>query len=403
MSLGASPSFDSMSSFPGGFASGLLVQNMPILNTYPGRVFWMDSVNGSDGNRGTFARPFASLAGALTIMASPGPVIWNDVLMVKPGHKETITGSATLSLNASGVQIIGLGMGSSRPTINFSTANTATLNITASNLTMQNFLFTGNFLSVGSAVTMGGATAATGNVTASTSSITGNILTTSAVTGYFYPGSTLSSATAGFVPGTIVSSQLTGVAGGAGTYTVNQNQTVASGTITTVCRQVSFIGCEFRDTSSILGFLTLITTGATNNQADGLAILNCQSQGLSVLGTAPVVVGGNLDYLDISSNFFCSTGPGTGASILAKTSKVCKALLINANVTWRPDTANTGGQGISTTSTTDTGAVMNNQILGGTAATGLLMPVVTPGTLGFANNYVQQLVDRSSTLLPAVG
>ena len=117
MSLGSQPSFDAMSTFPQGFANGVTIQGIPVLNTYPGRVVWLDSNNGSDNNRGTFARPFATLMGAQAYLAGQAPSVFSDVLMVKPGHSETITAPRTLtttsgsaSIDLSGLQVIGLGI-----------------------------------------------------------------------------------------------------------------------------------------------------------------------------------------------------------------------------------------------------------------------------------------------------
>jgi hypothetical protein len=51
------------------------------------------------------------------------------------------------------VAIIGLGSGSSRPTLTFGTANTANIPITAADMSIQNFLFKANFAAVVSVFT----------------------------------------------------------------------------------------------------------------------------------------------------------------------------------------------------------------------------------------------------------
>ena len=66
MSTGASPTF---SNFPGGFANGLSVRGMPLMQMQPGQVFYLGNGpaliqgarGGSDGNRGTFLSPYATL------------------------------------------------------------------------------------------------------------------------------------------------------------------------------------------------------------------------------------------------------------------------------------------------------------------------------------------------------
>jgi len=127
------------SNYGSGFAHGVTIQNMPVLNTYGGEVFWVDSGAGSDGNNGTFDQPFS------TIDYTVGRCTANngDTVMVKPGHTETITAAAGLAIDIAGITFIGLGNGSDRPTINYTTAVGADMDIDAANTIMVNFLFTG--------------------------------------------------------------------------------------------------------------------------------------------------------------------------------------------------------------------------------------------------------------------
>lgn len=128
-----------LSNFAGGFPEGLTVRNLPILNTYAGNVYWVDSGSGSDGNRGTFGNPFATIDYAVgQCTANNG-----DVILVFPGHTETVTAAAGLDLDVAGITLVGLGSGSDRPTINFTTAVGADMDVDAANITMINFLFTG--------------------------------------------------------------------------------------------------------------------------------------------------------------------------------------------------------------------------------------------------------------------
>lgn len=129
----------SVSSYPGGFANGVVVRGVPLLTAYPGDVFWVDSVNGSNSNKGTYQRPFASLDYAVgRCTASRG-----DIIVAKPGHVETVTAAGGLDLDVAGIALLGLGAGSLRPTINFTTATTADMDVDAANITMVNFLFKG--------------------------------------------------------------------------------------------------------------------------------------------------------------------------------------------------------------------------------------------------------------------
>ena len=127
------------SNFPNGFANGVAIRGMPILNSYGGNIFWVDSGSGSNTNDGTHVRPYATLDFAVgKCTANNG-----DLILVKAGHTETVTAAGGLDLDVAGITIIGLGNGSDRPTVNFTTAVTADMDVGADNITISNFLFTG--------------------------------------------------------------------------------------------------------------------------------------------------------------------------------------------------------------------------------------------------------------------
>ena len=67
-----------------------------------------------------------------------------DVVVVLPGHAETITAAAAIDLDIAGIHVIGLGQGDDKPTITFGTATTATIRFQAKNVTMRNFRFVCN-------------------------------------------------------------------------------------------------------------------------------------------------------------------------------------------------------------------------------------------------------------------
>ena len=128
-----------MSNFPFGFANGVSIRGLPVLNSYAGNVFWVDSGAGSNGNDGSLNKPFATIDYAVgRCTANNG-----DIICVKPGHIETVTAAGGLALDVAGITLIGFGSGSDRPTINFTTAVGADMNVDAANITMINFLFTG--------------------------------------------------------------------------------------------------------------------------------------------------------------------------------------------------------------------------------------------------------------------
>jgi hypothetical protein len=136
-----------------------MIRGVPLAQTHPGKAFWLSNNTtgllpgqrgGSDQNRGTFDSPFSTLAGAVAqCVAGRG-----DVIFVKPGHSETISSSTALTMSVAGVAVVGLGTGTARPKWTIDTANTATINVSAADVSFQNVQIVGNFLSIAAAFTL---------------------------------------------------------------------------------------------------------------------------------------------------------------------------------------------------------------------------------------------------------
>lgn len=149
------------SNFPAGFNS-VTIRGVPLTQAHPGQVFWVGNastsilsghVGSSDGNAGTFTAPFSTLDYAIgRCVAGRG-----DIIFIKPGHAESITSATTIALDVAGVAIVGLGKGSACPTFTFTTANTATIPVSAADMAIINCKFVGNFLGIASAITVGAA------------------------------------------------------------------------------------------------------------------------------------------------------------------------------------------------------------------------------------------------------
>lgn len=96
------------------------------------------SILGPDADGGN--RLFSTLPIALAdsnVVASRG-----DIIFLLPGYTQTITGAAGVSITKAGIQIIGLGMGSLRPTFTFTTAVAASFDVSAANINLKNLVFT---------------------------------------------------------------------------------------------------------------------------------------------------------------------------------------------------------------------------------------------------------------------
>jgi hypothetical protein len=141
-----------IANYEGGFSDGITIRGVPVTLTHPGKVFWVSNSTvqlpnqkaGSDSNKGSFNEPFATIDYAVgRCTAGRG-----DIIMVKPGHAENVSAAAGIALDVAGIAVIGLGIGSSRPTITLDTANTATITVAANNVSVKNILFKANFLNI---------------------------------------------------------------------------------------------------------------------------------------------------------------------------------------------------------------------------------------------------------------
>jgi len=142
----------SISNYPSGFANGVTISGVPLTSSYPGEVFWVNSttviakggIGGSNGNKGTYQQPFATIDYAIgRCTASRG-----DTIMVMPGHTETISAAGGIACDVAGVAIIGLGSGTLRPTITLDTLTTSSVTVSGANVSMKNLIFTANFADV---------------------------------------------------------------------------------------------------------------------------------------------------------------------------------------------------------------------------------------------------------------
>lgn len=88
-----------------------------------------------DGGNRLFPTIVAALADA-NVVASRG-----DVILVLPGHTESIVGAGTIALSKAGIRIIGLGIGRLRPILTWSTSTAAQITVTGANTSFENMVF----------------------------------------------------------------------------------------------------------------------------------------------------------------------------------------------------------------------------------------------------------------------
>jgi len=150
-----------MSNFPNGFKDGVTINGVPLTLTNPGEVFFVSnadvlldknqSVAGVDqAGGGTFQRPFRTLDFAVgQCTASRG-----DLIILAPGHEETISTATALAMDVAGITVLGLGVGTLRPKFILDTATTATIAVSAANISFKNIVFSANFADIAALFTI---------------------------------------------------------------------------------------------------------------------------------------------------------------------------------------------------------------------------------------------------------
>ena len=314
----------------GSFAAGVSIRGMPLVQTHPGRVYWVYNgttldtghKSGSDGNKGTFEAPFATIDYAIgQCRANKG-----DIIFVKPGHAETITTAAILVMDVAGIAIVGLGQGANRPTLTFGTNTTANIPITAANMSIQNFLFVANKAAVVSV------------------------------------------------------------------FTATSTNTPTDFTVE---------NCEFRDSSSSLNFITIITGNATANSMDGLyfGYNRISSLGTTAATTAIAILEA-ADRVRVTHNFGVWAVLNNTPTLMSTSTFNMLSLEVDYNVVVRPNTDTaTGGILLEGTGETFTGMVHHNHCKTLDVAGMLIMTLSSK--LGFHENYLSGTADTSGLLIPA--
>ena len=129
--------------FPKGVSSYGLALPSEGLPLTKGNIFHVDSghVQASDTHDGVDpARPLATIDGAIGKCAANQ----GDIILVSPGHTETIIAAGGIAVDVAGISIIGLGRGSLKPTITLGTSAAADINVTADNILLKNLRLVNN-------------------------------------------------------------------------------------------------------------------------------------------------------------------------------------------------------------------------------------------------------------------
>jgi len=142
-----------LTNFPGGVSSfGMPVFAGPTIPPSTGTYFFVDSGTGVSTNSGlTPQEPLATIDQAVNKCTADA----GDVVIVFPGHAETISAATSLVLDVNGMAVIGLGWGDIRPTLTFS-ATASRVPISGDGVLVENLLMVSSIANVVSAVTITG-------------------------------------------------------------------------------------------------------------------------------------------------------------------------------------------------------------------------------------------------------
>lgn len=157
--------------------------------------------------------------------------------------------------------------------------------------------------------------------------------------------------------------------------------------------------CSFVDTSSILNFLCIVTTSATNNEADGLSFLNNYVYSLPATDGAVVSILGNALRVRVNGNIVDKAATNDAGHLITMSSKVTGGIQILDNILTVVGSAGAAVGILFTGSSTTSSGICARNYVNSLDTTGAL--IATTGTkISFQENYVSGAADASGTLWP---
>jgi len=121
-------------------------------NVTTGTVIWVQATDGSDSD-GYGNNPEAPLASLAYAFSDERPTAGkNDLILLMPGHAESIAAAAGIACDIAGVTVRGLGEGANRPILTFDTDAGADIDIDAANITFENISFRCNIADLAAAI-----------------------------------------------------------------------------------------------------------------------------------------------------------------------------------------------------------------------------------------------------------
>jgi len=162
--------------------------------------------------------------------------------------------------------------------------------------------------------------------------------------------------------------------------------------------------CDFTDTSSVLNFLSIVTT-TVSVDADGLNFSHnrVRADGATTPGPAVVILGTIAD-LTISHNRITQTAIENDApKLMSHAALVVTDLLCTHNTVYCVDTDTSGGAVLITTSaTTGTGIIAHNRVRALDIAAAIMVTAAAVQYGMFDNLYTGETTQLSGFVLPAI-
>jgi hypothetical protein len=173
---------------------------------------------------------------------------------------------------------------------------------------------------------------------------------------------------------------------------------VTSAITLTTAKDFRCDGCSFLDSSAAKSFLSIVTTGATANAADGLTFTNNTVIGMDLTTTAVVSILGALDRLYVADNFVDRLQTNDAGQLVTIAANVIRAAQILRNFLILVGSSGAVGILITGSSTTNTGIVAYNFVYSLDTTTVLLSTVGL--NLAHFENYYPDAVATSGAIWP---
>lgn len=175
---------------------------------------------------------------------------------------------------------------------------------------------------------------------------------------------------------------------------------VASAFTLTTAAECAVTDNDFLDTSSILNFLCCITTGATDNTADGITFNRNRVYSLPATDGAVISILSNTLRLTANDNVVDKAATNNAGHFITLSSKIVGGLQILRNVlTVVGATGATVGIFGTGSGSTSSGIIADNYVWSLDTTTALLFTASTG--IRFLQNFLSGAVDKSGTLFPA--